>query len=88
MASVALSTPLSTLAAEPISTLESEFARVLNPLTAKRLVPGYYFAVYKNGEKVFERAEGQADEQEKLLPSENTLYAVASMTKPLTALAL
>lgn len=88
IASMALSTSLSTLAAEPISTLESEFARVLNPLTAKRLVPGYYFAVYKNGEKVFERAEGQADEQEKLLPSENTLYAVASMTKPLTALAL
>jgi CubicO group peptidase (beta-lactamase class C family) len=88
IASIALIAPLSTLAGETSLTLESEFARVLNPLTTKRLVPGYYFAIYKNGKKVFERAEGQADEQEKLPPGENTLYAVASMTKPLTALAL
>ena len=40
-------------------TAATEFGKILNPLTAKKLLPGYYFAVYKGGEKVFERTEGR-----------------------------
>ena len=28
-------------------TAATEFGKILNPLTAKKLLPGYYFAVYK-----------------------------------------
>ena len=70
------------------SAAETEFGKILNPLTAKKLLPGYYFAVYKNGEKVFERTEGLADEKTKIAAGENTLYAIASMSKPITTLAL
>ena len=70
------------------SAAETEFGKILNPLTAKKLLPGYYFAVYKSGEKVFERTEGLADEKTKIAAGENTLYAIASMSKPITTLAL
>ena len=47
----------------PMANAATEFGKILNPLTAKKLLPGYYFAVYKGGEKVFERTEGLADDQ-------------------------
>ena len=70
------------------NSMETEYAKILDPLISNRLIPGYYLAVFKNGDKVIEKADGLADEEISLVPSGNTLYAIASMTKPLTALAM
>lgn len=68
--------------------LESEYSKILNPLVEKKLIPGYYFALYQAGEKIFEKAEGVADDLSGLEPSEQTLFAIASMTKPITTLGI
>ena len=66
--------------------LETEYSKILSPLVEKKLIPGYYFALYQSGEKIFEKAEGLADDLSGLKPSETTLFAIASMTKPITTL--
>lgn len=74
------------IASEP--TAETEFGKVLDPLIEKKLLPGYHFAVYKGGERVFVRSEGFADQEANIAADENTLYAIASMSKPIVTLAL
>ena len=66
----------------------SEYAEILDPLVEGGLLPGYYFAVYRDGNTLFERAKGYADESEKIEPTGETLYAMMSMTKPLMGLAV
>ncbi len=68
--------------------LEKEIALIVDPLVDERLIPGFYLSIYKDGKKIVERIRGYADEREELVPSENTLYSIASMTKPLTAIAV
>lgn len=68
--------------------MAKEFAKILDPLTDKKQLPGYYFAVFKDGKKAFERAEGLADDGAGVVAGETTLYALGSMTRPLTALAV
>ncbi|MDC2963354.1 beta-lactamase family protein [Gammaproteobacteria bacterium] len=68
--------------------LEEKIASVVDPLVDEQLIPGFYLSIHKDGQKIIERIRGYADEEEGLVPSENTLYAIASMTKPLTALAI
>ena len=65
-----------------------EFAAVLDPLVIEKLIPGYYFAVYKNGEKVYERSKGSSDDDTGLKPADTTLFAFMSMSKPLISLAV
>ena len=66
----------------------SEYAAILDPLVDEGLLPGYYFAVYRDGDVLYERAKGYADEAEKIEPDGETLYAMMSMTKPLMGLAV
>ena len=68
--------------------LDAEYSKILNPLIQNKTIPGYYFSLYKNGEKIFELTDGLADESSNLKPGEKTLYAIASMTKPITTLAV
>ena len=70
-----------------LKNLERDLREVLDPLTDQRLIPGYFLTLHRSGEVLLEISEGFADDESKLMPSEQTLYAVASMTKPLTALA-
>ncbi len=68
--------------------LGEEIASVVDPLVDQQLIPGFYLSIHKDGQKIIERVRGYSDEEEELVPSENTLYSIASMTKPLTALAV
>jgi CubicO group peptidase (beta-lactamase class C family) len=67
---------------------ENEITKILEPLISKRKIPGYYLAVFKGGVKVLEKSEGYADDKTKLVPQAETLYALDSMIRPLTASAL
>ncbi len=71
-----------------VQALEEAYAELLDPFVDQKRLPGYYFALYRDGLPVLVRARGFADEKTQLPPSGQTLYAVASMTKPLTALAV
>ena len=66
----------------------SEYASLLDPLVDEGLLPGYYFAVYRDGQTLYERARGYADGVEKIEPDGETLYAMMSMTKPIMGLAV
>lgn len=70
-----------------IAGLEKDVREVLEPLTDQKLISGYFLSIRRYGEPLLDLSEGFADDESKLRPSPNTLYAVASMTKPLTALA-
>jgi CubicO group peptidase (beta-lactamase class C family) len=71
-----------------IAGLEKDVREVLEPLTDQKLISGYFLSIRRYGEPLLDLSEGFADDESKLRPSPNTLYAVASMTKPLTALAV
>ena len=45
--------------------IKEEFDQILNPLVSERRLPGYYFAVFKDGKKEFEQSRGFADEKKK-----------------------
>ncbi len=68
-----------------VQALEEAYAELLDPFVDQKRLPGYYFALYRDGLPVLVRARGFADEKTQLPPSGQTLYAVASMTKPLSA---
>lgn len=51
-------------------------------------VPGLSIAVMKNGKLVYTRGYGQADKSNGNLVSPNTLFRIASVSKPLTAAAI
>ena len=76
------------LMVEPDTEAEDPFAAVLDPLMDAKLIPGFYFSVHQNGEKVYERIKGSADLQTNLTPSEDTIYFMASMTKPIVTAAV
>lgn len=66
---------------------ESSIREILDPLSDQRLIAGYYLSIDQFGKPLLEVSEGFADDEAELKPSGQTLFAVASMTKPLTALA-
>jgi CubicO group peptidase (beta-lactamase class C family) len=68
--------------------IATEYQKIFSPLMEKKLLPGYYFAVFKDGEKVFEQEAGFADEKIGLKATSKTIYAIASMSKPLTTLGM
>ena len=70
-----------------LNELERDIREVLDPLTDQRLIPGYFLTLHRSGETLLEISEGFADDELQLVPSKQTLYSIASMTKPLTALA-
>ena len=70
-----------------LSPLTQEYANLLNPMVDEQLIPGYYLSVYKNGQQVVDLSRGFADEEASLLPSQDVLYFIASMTKPIVSLA-
>ena len=74
--------------AQGSSEIKKEFDQILNPLISERRLPGYYFAVFKDGKKEFEQSRGFADEQNRMAPSGRILYSIEAMTEPLTAAAL
>ena len=82
----ALTSPV--LATQDSGAAKQDFDVILDPLISERRLPGYYVAVFKNGEKEFEQAQGFADERNQVAPDSATLYAIESMTEPLTATAL
>jgi CubicO group peptidase (beta-lactamase class C family) len=70
-----------------VSPMTQAYAQLLDPMIDEQLIPGYYLAVYKNGQQVVDLARGFADEEASLLPSQDVLYFIASMTKPIVSLA-
>lgn len=71
-----------------LAILEEKIAAIVDPLVSEKLLPGYYLAIYAEDKLLVERAMGFADEKRQLRPTGDTLYAIASMTKPLTAIAM
>jgi CubicO group peptidase (beta-lactamase class C family) len=71
-----------------LAALEEKIAALVDPLVTEKLLPGYYLAIYAEDKLLVERAKGFADEKRQLKPDGHTLYAIASMTKPLTAIAM
>lgn len=70
-----------------LSPMTQEYANLLNPMVDEQLIPGYYLSVYKNGQQVVDLSLGFADEEANLLPGQDVLYFIASMTKPIVSLA-
>ena len=60
---------------------------ILVPLVEDQLVSGVHLSIFKSREKVFELNFGFADDVNKIKPSSNVLYAIASMSKPIVSLA-
>ena len=64
--------------------LDAYFAQLLE---SKR-IPGCGLKVRKDGQPVYDRYVGVADLESGLAVADNTLFALASMTKPITAVAV
>ena len=62
--------------------LGEEIASVVDPLVDQQLIPGFYLSIHKDGQKIIERVRGYSDEEEELVPSENTLYSNAFSIRP------
>ena len=67
---------------------EREIRQVVDPLVDQRLISGYFLSIHRFGEPILEISNGSADDELSLAPGQDVLYAVASMTKPVTALAI
>jgi len=64
-----------------------QIAKVVDPLVDQKYLPGYYLAIYHNDNLILVRSRGFADDDTRLEPAGNTLYAISSLTAPLTAIA-
>jgi CubicO group peptidase (beta-lactamase class C family) len=73
--------------AAPYIALERAYADLLDPMVTEQLIPGYYLAVHKGGEQVVDLSRGYADQASETRPNQDTLYFIASMTKPIVSLA-
>jgi CubicO group peptidase (beta-lactamase class C family) len=71
----------------PIGTVE-ELDNYFQEITEKQLPPSLSVAVYKQGEKVYEKAFGYADYPEKIKAETSTIYRWWSVTKLFTAVAV
>ncbi len=60
---------------------------ILGPLMSDQLISGYHLSVYKNHQQVLNLNAGFADDASAIEPTEDVLYAIASMTKPIVSLA-
>lgn len=60
---------------------------ILVPLVNDQLVSGFHLSIFKSREKVLELNVGYADEANKIEPSSDVLYSIASMSKPIVSLA-
>lgn len=80
-----------TAAQEPTGTVVRPFQEVKEKiirLIEEKKVPSLSLAVVKDGEIVWEEAFGVADPEKKIKASPETIYPIASVTKPFTAAAL
>ena len=51
------------------------------------MIPGGHLRIIKDGERVYDKCFGMADVARSLKISDNTIYRLYSMTKPVTAVA-
>ena len=51
------------------------------------MIPGGHLRIIKDGERVYDKCFGMADVARSLKISDNTIYRLYSMTKPITAVA-
>jgi CubicO group peptidase (beta-lactamase class C family) len=63
------------------------FAEELDSLREARRIPGLSVAVIRDGEVILARGLGYADLEGRVAATENTAYDVASVTKPISAVA-
>lgn len=79
-----------TLAAEAPATSigHDSFSELLSPLIETRRLPGYFLSIRQAGEDKIEKSQGFADERKGVQPSAETIFAIGSMTEPLTATAV
>ncbi len=89
ISSLALATSTTLAAPPPAVGAEHEpFSKLLNPLIETRRLPGYFLSIRQAGEDKVEKSQGFADERKGVQPSAETIFAVGSMTEPLTATAV
>ena len=69
---------------DPFLEIREKIARLIDD----KKVPSLSLAVVKNGEIIWEEAFGQANLEKKITATPETLYPIASATKPFTATAL
>ena len=89
ISSLALTTSTTVAARPPAAGTEHEpFSKLLNPLIETRRLPGYFLSIRQAGEDKVEKSQGFADERKGVQPSAETIFAIGSMTEPLTATAV
>jgi CubicO group peptidase (beta-lactamase class C family) len=66
----------------------SAFDREVNAFMAARKVPGGALAVVKNGRLIYARGYGWADRDKKVPVHPDSLFRIASLSKPITAVAI
>ncbi|HWY86126.1 MAG TPA: serine hydrolase domain-containing protein [Gemmataceae bacterium] len=74
-----------------ISELKPSFARVRESIRArmlKEVIPSVSVAVAKDGKILWEESFGWADREKRIPADQHTLYALASVSKPITGTAL
>src|SRR5690349_17122371 len=81
---VALDVPLT---GQAVPGMES-FDQVVSNLMKKHKVPGGAVAVVKDGRLVYARGFGYADVENKVTVAPTALFRIASVTKPITAMAI
>jgi len=66
----------------------ASFDRLMTSFLAERKVPGAAIAVARNGRLVYSRGFGYADVQQKVPVQPNSLFRIASVSKPFTSAAV
>jgi CubicO group peptidase (beta-lactamase class C family) len=77
--------------AEPAATAETPLARIdrlLDDAVARKQVAGAVALVYHDGKIVYRAAVGQADRETQQPMQDDTIFRIASMTKPITSAAV
>jgi N-acyl-D-amino-acid deacylase len=69
-------------------TPKQSFAKVIGPLMTKWSVPGGAVALVKDGELVMAEGYGLADKEGKVPATPQSLFRIASLSKPVTAVAV
>lgn len=75
------------LTGQAVAGMES-FDRVIPDLMKKHRIPGGAVAVVKDGRLIYARGYGYADVEAKIAVAPNALFRIASVSKPITAVAV
>ena len=67
---------------------EQKFRQLLDPLVENGKLPAYFLGVVKDGEVVVKRGLGTAGSYNHPTPTSKTRFALLSLSKPMTVLAL